>query len=98
MIFKSPSDNFDVKFCLILLIISFTLGKYGDWMHYWFFYCQGNVCMKRKIGKFIKMIFFKSFCGWFGEENAKQEFFSLLRHFSQKKGFLRKNSRLVEVR
>ena len=41
---------------------------------------------------------FNSFCGWFGKENSKQEFFSLLRHFSQKKVFVRKNSRLVGVK
>ena len=37
VIFRSPSDNFEVKFGLILLIISFTLGKYGEWMRYWFY-------------------------------------------------------------
>ena len=56
-------------------------------------------CLHEKENrKVYKDDFFKSFCGWFGEENAKQEFFSLLQHFSQKKSFLRKNSRLVEVR
>ena len=38
VIFRNPSDNFEVKFCLILLIIPFTLGKYGDLMPCWFFY------------------------------------------------------------
>ena len=38
LIFRGSSDNFEVKFCLISLTISFTYGKYGDWIHYWFFY------------------------------------------------------------
>ena len=57
-IFRSPSDNFEVMLCLILLIFFFTLDKYGDWVHYCFFYqhVQGNVCMKSKMGKFKGMI------------------------------------------
>ena len=40
--------------------------------------------------KVFKDDLFNSFCGWFDKQNAKQEFFSLLRHFSKKRGFLRK--------
>ena len=39
-----------------------------------------------------------SFCRWFGEENEKQMFLSLLRQFSQKKVLLIKKSRLVGLR
>ena len=53
---------------------------------------------EKENGKVYKDDLFNSFCGWFGNENAKQEFFSLLHHLSKKKGFLRKKSRLVGVR
>ena len=56
-------------------------------------------CLHEKENwKVFKDDLFNSFCGWFDKQNAKQEFFSLLRHFSKKKGFLRKKSRLVGVR
>ena len=50
---------------------------------------------EKENGKVYKDDLFKSFCGWFVKENAKQEFFSLLRHFSQKKDFLRKKFKTV---
>ena len=44
---------------------------------------------EKENGKVYKGDLFNSFCGWFGKENAKREFF---------KWFLRKKSRLVGIR
>ena len=45
---------------------------------------------EKENGKVYKDDLFNSFCGWFGKENAKQEFFSLLQHLSKKKRFFKK--------
>ena len=99
VIFRSYSDNFEVKFCLILLIISFTLGKYGEWMRYWFYqHGQGNVCMKMKIGKFIRMICLIHFVVVLLRKMQNRDFLVCYNTFSRKKAFLRKKSGMVGVR
>ena len=99
VIFRSYSDNFEVKFCLILLIISFTLGKYGEWMRYWFYqHGQGNVCMKMKIGKFIRMICLIHFAVGLLRKMQNRDFLVCYGTFPREKVFLRKKSRLVGVR
>ena len=60
--------------------------------------CSRECLHERENGKVYEDDLLNSFCGWFSKENAKQEFFRLLRHLSKKKDFLRKKSRLVGVR